>query len=65
MRWPSSAVPSFTVADPETVPTVGGVFVTGKLEIRGTVTGNVWFVADGGVVIKGDLWRGGWCVRVE
>jgi len=48
VRWPSSAVPSFTVADPETVPTVGGVFVTGKLEIRGTVTGNVWFVADGG-----------------
>ena len=31
------------------------VRVTGKLEIRGTITGNVWFVADGGVVIKGDL----------
>jgi hypothetical protein len=31
------------------------VRVTGKLEIRGTITGSVWFVADGGVVIKGDL----------
>jgi cytoskeletal protein CcmA (bactofilin family) len=27
----------------------------GKLEISGTITGKVWFLADKGVVIKGDL----------
>jgi cytoskeletal protein CcmA (bactofilin family) len=31
------------------------VRVTGKLEIRGVVTGKVWFLVDKDVVIKGDL----------
>jgi hypothetical protein len=29
--------------------------VTGKLELRGAVTGKVWFVVDKDVVVKGDL----------
>jgi hypothetical protein len=38
-----------------TVVTGCVVKVTGKLEIRGVVTGKVWFLVDKDVVIKGDL----------
>ena len=37
------------------LPTGCVVKVTGKLELRGTVTGKVWFLVDKDVVVKGNL----------